>query len=156
MKRKYSIKHWRIAGWALCLNLLVPLAWTQNFMEPQQNDPQLATYVSKTALNTPVKITATGAVITRIDPQPQNLDQVMQAIGYPIKAREAGVQGTVLLAVQVSATGAVLQAHVLRSPHTLLSDAVLAHASSIQFAPGQQGGQPTTLWVQVPLRFRLF
>lgn len=141
---------------AIALVCVAPTAGAQNFMEPQQNDPQLATYVSKTEASSHAKVIEAGAVVYQINPQPNNLSVVMQAIGYPIKAREAGVQGTVLLAVQVDGQGKVVQARVLRSPNELLTAAVMQHVHTLQFAPGSKGGQPATLWVQVPLRFRLF
>ena len=86
---------------------------------------------------------------------PINLDQVRQQIGYPARAREAAIEGTVVVRVLVDKKGQYQQHEVVSSAHPLLSQAIAPYVAALQFAPAIQGGRPQDQWVQVPFRFRL-
>jgi len=78
----------------------------------------------------------------------------MEAPVYPRLAREAGVEGTVLLRVLVSKEGKVLNVIVL-SGNPMLADAARTAAFTARFSPAQQQHKPVPVWVQLPVVFSL-
>ena len=73
---------------------------------------------------------------------------------YPELAREAGVEGTVLVEILVSETGLVLDASV-KQGLPLLDEAALAAAYTALFRPAQQSGRPVRTRVVLPIEFSL-
>lgn len=86
------------------------------------------------------------------DEAPAVVTQVMPV--YPDLAREAGVDGTVLLRVLVGKDGRVKDVHVDRSI-VLLDEAAVAAARQWVFTPALSNGHPVMVWVAVPVRFSL-
>ena len=78
----------------------------------------------------------------------------MQAPVYPPLAREANIEGTVLLRVLVSKEGKVLNAIVL-SGNPMLVEAARTAAFTALFKPALQQHKPVPVWVQVPIVFSL-
>lgn len=75
---------------------------------------------------------------------------------YPRIARRRGLQGVVLLDVQVNSTGCVEEVRLSRSSsHGVLDKAALKAVRSWRFNVGTVGGVPTSMWVKVPVRFML-
>jgi protein TonB len=76
------------------------------------------------------------------------------APSYPDPAREAGVQGTVVVLAHVCACGEVGETRIASSIPML----DLAAAGAIQqwiFRPARTAGEPVAVWVNVPVRFSL-
>lgn len=86
------------------------------------------------------------------DEPPAVVTQVVPV--YPDLAREAGVDGTVLLRVLVGRDGRVKDVHVDRSI-ALLDEAAVAAARRWVFTPALSNGHPVMVWVAVPVRFSL-
>ena len=84
-----------------------------------------------------------------------NLDSLITAIGYPERARNAGIQGTVVIRVLVTAQGQFVRHVVTQSAHPLLDEAVEEKISSIRFSPGIQNGRSVRCWVEIPFQFSL-
>jgi periplasmic protein TonB len=78
----------------------------------------------------------------------------MQPPVYPEIAREAGIEGTVLMRVLVDTQGAVRDEQVLQSIRGL-DEAALAAATTAVFRPALQQDKPVAVWVVVPIEFRL-
>jgi protein TonB len=74
---------------------------------------------------------------------------------YPEIARLAGMQGTVMVKVEVDVDGTVRRASILKGVHPLLDRPALAAARRLVFEPGTQRGMPVSCWVAVPFRFYL-
>jgi TonB family protein len=75
---------------------------------------------------------------------------------YPAMARERGWQGTTRLKVMVLKNGSVGSLQVQHSSgFSILDQAALKGVKEWKFYPGQKDGQPTEMWVQVPVTFRL-
>ncbi len=89
------------------------------------------------------------------EPAPVNLDVIKKNIGYPNQAKELGIQGKVIIRVLVNKEGKPTKHVVVRSPHTLLTDAVTSQLYNLQFTPGIQAGKPVPVWVNIPFDFRL-
>lgn len=86
------------------------------------------------------------------DEPPAVVTQVVPV--YPDLAREAGVDGTVMLRVLVGKDGRVKDVHVDRSI-ALLDEAAVSAARQWVFTPALSNGHPVMVWVAVPVRFSL-
>jgi len=78
----------------------------------------------------------------------------MQAPAYPEIARDAGIEGTVLVRVLVDPRGSVRDALILQGVRGL-EEAALAAATTAVFRPALQQDRPVAVWVVVPIEFRL-
>ncbi|MCZ2355250.1 MAG: TonB family protein [Bacteroidia bacterium] len=86
---------------------------------------------------------------------PVNMDDIKKAIGYPPTAKEAGISGKVILRLLVGKDGSVVKHIVIKSPHKILTEAVVPHLSSLKFTPAIQANRPVQTWVTIPFDFRL-
>jgi protein TonB len=92
------------------------------------------------------------ADVVRYDEAPGVVTRVVPA--YPDMAREAGVDGSVLLRVLVGRDGRVHDVHVERSV-PMLDDAAIDAARRWVFTPALVDGHPIAVWVAIPIRFSL-
>lgn len=69
------------------------------------------------------------------------LEGVMYTIGYPEFARQAGVEGTVVVIATISERGIVGDFRVERTPNQLLTEAVVQAAQRARFQPALFGGR---------------
>jgi protein TonB len=75
---------------------------------------------------------------------------------YPKAAQRMGLQGRVLLRVQVLSNGTVGALEIKQSSgKTVLDEAALTAVKSWVFAPAKRGSTPIDGWTQVPIEFRL-
>ena len=75
---------------------------------------------------------------------------------YPRIARKKGMEGRVLLEVEVAADGSVLEVRVMQgSGHALLDRAATQTVRRWRFAPARRLGQAVAATVEVPVRFAL-
>lgn len=73
---------------------------------------------------------------------------------YPAEARDAGVEGDVVLHVIVGRDGAVAEVEVL-SGHPLLTDAALEAVRRWKFRPYELDGAPAEMDTRIAVRFSL-
>jgi TonB family protein len=78
----------------------------------------------------------------------------MTAPDYPRLAREAGIEGEVIVRAVVDQHGRVAQVVVSSGPE-FLRDAAAAAVRSALFRPALQNGRAVRVWVSVPIRFTL-
>ncbi len=75
---------------------------------------------------------------------------------YPNLAREAGIEGTVMIRALVNAEGAVERVEILWSDATEgMEQSALEAALTCRFVPGKQRGRPVRAWMSIPFEFRL-
>ncbi|WP_200305798.1 energy transducer TonB, partial [Paracraurococcus ruber] len=75
---------------------------------------------------------------------------------YPLRAREAGIEGTALLRLRIAGDGTLQEVRLLRSAgNRWLDEAAQAAARRWEIAPTLRDGRPIEAWVEVPVRFRL-
>lgn len=78
------------------------------------------------------------------------------APSYPLKARQNGWEGTVLLRIFVNKDGYPVKVEVEKSSgHTVLDEAALKTVKRWKFRPAQLGNIPVESYVRVPVRFDL-
>ena len=78
----------------------------------------------------------------------------MDAPIYPELAREAGIEGTVVLRILVSKEGRVLDCIVMSGNPMLVLAAITAARTAV-FSPALQAQKPVAVWVQLPIVFSL-
>ncbi len=129
---------------------------------PQPNTLSIPENLTATASSGPV--VAAPPIAT---PAPKTEDPITEANGaaaylnnpppaYPKAAQRQGLQGRVVLRVQVLANGQVGALEVkLSSGKPLLDDAALAAVKAWVFTPSKRGTTPIDGWTQVPIEFRL-
>jgi TonB family protein len=75
---------------------------------------------------------------------------------YPEEARKAGVEGTSIVEVAISADGSVLACSLTASSgNSFLDQAALGAGLSSKFVPGTKNGKPVEMKVKVPFQFKL-
>jgi periplasmic protein TonB len=94
-------------------------------------------------------------VLLEKEPAPVNLDQLKGLIGYPPMAKEAEIEGKVIVRVQVDKTGHYVKHLVIKDPHPILTKAVTDKINMLTFTPGVQAGKPIKVWVTIPFDFKL-
>lgn len=89
-------------------------------------------------------------------PLPKNLEEVRAAIGYPPLAKEAEIEGKVVLRILVDTTGAYVQHITVNKPPKILLKAVETHIAKLAFIPAVgYDDRPVYCWITVPFPFRL-
>lgn len=73
---------------------------------------------------------------------------------YPSIARQAGIQGDVIVEVQVGADGKAKQARILKSDSPVFNDAVLAAVMEAEYEPATMPTGTVTSWVKIPFQFK--
>ncbi len=73
---------------------------------------------------------------------------------YPPWAREAGIEGKVLVRVLVGADGIPKKAVIVRGPKGL-TEGVESAVLRWTFRPGLANGRPVEVWVEIPIVFQL-
>ena len=87
-------------------------------------------------------------------PKPVNLGQVQGSISYPEIARQANIQGRVVVKVLVGKDGSVIRIGRITGPD-VFHDEVASKVRNLEFTPGLQNGKAVDVWVSVPFNFRL-
>jgi serine protease Do len=75
---------------------------------------------------------------------------------WPDQSKRLGEEGTVMVAVRVSATGCVTGISIVgHSGSDMLDDTVIKYAETIEFVPAGLEGKPTESQVMLPVEFKL-
>lgn len=94
-------------------------------------------------------------VLLEKEPAPVNMDDLRKMIGYPPMAKEAEIEGKVILRVQVNKQGKYVKHITIKDPHPILTRAVTDKIKHLSFTPGIQAGKPIKVWVTIPFDFKL-
>lgn len=94
-------------------------------------------------------------VMLEKEPAPVNMDEIKKLIGYPPMAKEAEIEGKVVLRVQVDTHGDYVKHVVIKDPHPILTAEVVKSLKHLKFTPGIQSGKPIKVWVTIPFDFKL-
>lgn len=81
--------------------------------------------------------------------------KIYERLIYPEIARQAGVEGLVVVQVVVEKDGTPSGTIVARSASAVLDNAAIAAVEGLRFVPGKQRGQPVRVRMAIPIRFRL-
>lgn len=91
-----------------------------------------------------------------IPPQPVGgYAAILKNLVYPEIGRQAGVDGKVILHVKIGESGKVLNVKVAQSLLEPFDEAAIAAVKSVPWIPAKQRDRPVTVWMSVPVTFRL-
>lgn len=94
-------------------------------------------------------------VFAEEEPTPVNMEDIRKLIGYPQIARDAGIEGNVVVRVLVDKKGNYSRHKIINQVHPILTKAVEEHIDKLTFSPAIQGGKPIPFWVNIPFSFKL-
>jgi protein TonB len=81
---------------------------------------------------------------------------IQRAVIYPEIAREAGIEGTVIVQATIGKNGKVIETTILKGiPKTGLDEAAMDAIKLIEWKPAYQRDKPVTVRISVPVVFRL-
>jgi len=81
---------------------------------------------------------------------------IQRALKYPEIARKAGIEGRVIVQVQVSEKGQVVDTKVIKSlGHSGCDEAAVNAIKNVKWKPALQRDKPVKVWVAIPVIFRL-
>ncbi|MEZ4774921.1 MAG: energy transducer TonB [Bacteroidia bacterium] len=92
-------------------------------------------------------------VFVHKEPVAINYMEVSNAIGYPSVAKEAGIEGSVIVRVLVDEHGNYLKHKVISQAHPLLGRSCDSYVNNLYFTPAVRDGQPVKFWVNIPFHF---
>lgn len=74
---------------------------------------------------------------------------------YPWIAEKAGIEGTVILEVDIDETGKVVDARVIKEAGFGFDEAAIEAIKKCRFSPALRYGKPVPIRVRLPIRFEL-
>jgi len=83
------------------------------------------------------------------------IDGILHNVVYPAAAKEAKIQGKVLVKATIDEKGNVSEAIIEKSADKLLDEAALSAVKSTKFIPGEKGGKKIKSEVVIPIMFKL-
>ncbi len=94
-------------------------------------------------------------VAVDIKPIPTNYNEVKNKIGYPPMAKEAEIEGKVIVRFLIDKYGTMVKHVVVQDPHPILTNAVTRWIKELKFTPGSYQTEFITCWVNVVFDFYL-
>lgn len=94
-------------------------------------------------------------VLLEKEPEPLNMEKFRTLVGYPPMAKEAEIEGKVILRVLVDEEGNYRRHILIRDPHPILSKAVEKELPKLKFSPAIKDKQPFMAWTTIPYSFKL-
>lgn len=88
---------------------------------------------------------------------------IQENLTYPAEAKQAGVEGRVILNLCIDEKGKIIDSKILKTIDSTaetkgdygLSEAALQAVKSIEWKPASQRGKPVKVWVGIPVVFKL-
>jgi TonB family protein len=82
---------------------------------------------------------------------------IQQNLVYPEIARRAGIEGTVIVHAQIGVNGEVVNTRILKSlgENNGCDEAAVAAIKAVKWQPAKAKGQPVSVWVSIPVKFKL-
>jgi periplasmic protein TonB len=81
--------------------------------------------------------------------------KVYEYLEYPEIARQAGLEGLVVIQIIVNEQGVPISPVAVRSGGQVLDEAAIKAVLQLRFTPGKQRGKPVQVRLAIPIRFRL-
>lgn len=90
------------------------------------------------------------------DEPPRPLSNIINFIVYPDIAREAQIEGTVIVQAYIDDIGTVSDWVIMRGiPNTGLDEAAITAVRKTLFKPAKQGDRYVGVWIAIPIVFKL-
>lgn len=92
------------------------------------------------------------------DKQPEpigGIEELIKNVVYPISAKDAGVEGKVLVKAIIDEGGNVAETEVIKSVNTDCDKAAVDAIKKTKFTPATKDGKPVKTEVVIPVMFKL-
>lgn len=91
------------------------------------------------------------------EPKPiGGFDAIHRNLVYPEIARKAGIEGTVIVYARISTDGNVIATRIIKPlGNSGCNEAAVKAIKAVKWKPAMQRDKPVTVWVSVPVRFKL-
>lgn len=83
------------------------------------------------------------------------MEHIINKLEYPEAAKNAGIEGTVVVKFVINKKGQVSETKVLKGPEELTKAAQTVVRGLPGFTPGTQNGKPVNVEMVLPIRFAL-
>ena len=103
----------------------------------------------------PASPDAAPAVMEQLPTLAKGEKEMYMRVKYPMVARENGVQGTVQVRVQIDETGKIIQSEIGKGIGAGCDEEALRVVRLSAFMPGILRGKPVTMWLTVPVSFKM-
>ncbi len=81
---------------------------------------------------------------------------IQRKLKYPEIARKAGIEGTVIVYAKISKNGEVINTKIVKPlGNSGCNEAAVEAIKAVKWKPAMQRDKPVTVWVSVPVKFRL-
>ena len=81
--------------------------------------------------------------------------KLYEYVTYPEMARQARLEGTVVIGIVIDKEGVPQDIEVLKSVHPILDKVAKEAINHIRFTPGKQRGKPVLVKMAIPVKFKL-
>lgn len=132
------------------------------FREPEQRDPSEAGVETQASLATPEDDPPKHFSGLPVLPAAPQMPQIVGGPGalylhidYPRQAVRDRIEGRLMLSFIVDTEGRTNDVRVVESLHPVCDSAAVAALRKTRFVPGRSGGEPISMRMQLPIRFRL-
>lgn len=140
-----SMKPWKpvqkvMSVFAVTVAILISCTLHKNTFSPAKNPPanDISEAVQFVPYDTPPE------PLTRISPT------------YPPEAREAGIEGTVILQLLISKEGKTAKTNIIQGVDgSGLNDAAVTAIKDMSWKPALFNDEPVSVWITLPLHFKL-
>ena len=92
------------------------------------------------------------------DKQPEpigGIEEMIKNVVYPISAKEAGIQGKVLVKTIIDENGNVTETSILKSVNEDCDKAAMDAIKKTKFTPGTKDNKPVKTEITIPIMFKL-
>lgn len=99
-----------------------------------------------------------GEVFMVVEEMPSMIggrEKLYEYVKYPTMAREANLEGMVVVGIVIDQDGLPTDLQILKSVHPILDEAAMEAISKVTFTPGKQRGKPVRVKMAIPIRFKL-
>ena len=132
-------------------NMKEPEEWAKSFLDPGMLH---TAYSSNSVLSDLRDKNHPDAKFILYDVPPQPLSSISPK--YPRKAKDAGIEGMVIIQAFVDEQGQVKQTIVLKGiPNSGLDEAAIAAIESVEWEPAKQKDEAVGVWISLPVNFKL-
>ncbi|MBC8181658.1 energy transducer TonB [candidate division KSB1 bacterium] len=81
---------------------------------------------------------------------------IQKKLKYPEIARKAGIEGTVIIYAKINTQGIVINTKVVKPlGNSGCNEAAIKAIKQVRWKPAMQRDKPVTVWVSVPVKFKL-
>ena len=94
-------------------------------------------------------------IAREVEPQPYPGFRVEDFVEYPELAKEAGIEGRVIIAAFINKKGQAKKCYIVKGVFESLDKEALKAVQQSRWIPAKQQGKRIGVWVNIPVSFKL-